>query len=309
MSAVNETHSTLRSPLLVAGALSLALTACGGAPAHTGYADGEAEPWEKATKLRLRETGDATIEGGVNFAKRERAKWYVLELPAPGNMQAKLKMDPKSTGADVGFEILDEGFNVVAQPLDDNDIGQDDKLRNVQNVRKGKYYFHVFALQRTDVTDYKLRVRYDPLVPVATVQVTPEAPVDPRSVFPWTVPNLPALAQVPAADDSPRGRKVTEEPDEVKPVEPDDPWKNAPITGTISEFQRTSQGVRIVINRGSGGGVEEGMVGTVVDKSGRALPKGTFKVRNVKSDECEGVVGLTEDQVQANRRVKLKLPQ
>lgn len=308
MSAVNDRKKTMtRMRTLLA--LPLLLGACGGAAPHTGYPS-DNEPWTSPTKLRLKDTGDVSVEGTVNFAKRERAKWYAVELPAPGNLQAKLKLDPKSTGADVGFEILDEGFNVVAQPIDDNDVGQDDKLRNVREARKGRYYFHIYTLQHSDITDFKMRVRFDPLVPVTTVTVTPDQPADPKSVFPWTVPNLPPLAQVPAADDTPRGRPQKDEPaEEPGPKIEADPWQSVTLTGTISEFKQVSSGVLITINRGSGGGVQDGMIGAVVDKSGRSLPKGTFKVKKVGTDECEGIVGLTLDQVQNNRRVKLKQAQ
>jgi hypothetical protein len=307
MPAVNATTHTFARARIFAGLLSIALAGCGGAAVHSGYAAGDAEPWAKPIKLRMKNTGDASMEGVVNFAKRERAKWYSIDLPAPGNLQAKLKMDPKSIGADVGFEVLDAGFNVVAKALDDNDIGQDDKLRNVREARSGTYYFHVFALQRTDVAEYKLRVRYDPLVPVANVEMPAPEPVDPKSTFPWTVANLPPLAQIPASDDTPRGGKAPKtEPEEEKPQVETDPWVSVTLIGRVVEFKQVPGGVLLTINRGSTGGVEEGMIGAVVDSSGRSLQKGTFKVKKVTTDECEGVVGLTMDQVQANRRVKLK---
>lgn len=297
----------IRPTDLLAGVFALALLACGGAPVHSGYPAGETDPWASPTKMTLKDTGDASVEGAVNFAKRQRAKWYVVELPAPGVLNAKVKMDPRSTGADVGFEVLDAGYNIVVEAMNDNDIGEDEKIRNVKEARAGRYYFHVFALQRTDVADFKLRIRYDPAEPIAKVVVSRD-PVDPKSTFPWTVPNLPAVPQVPPADDTPGNRRAKVVTEIEKPaVTESDPMDGATVTARITEMGGTP--VRIVINKGSLAGVAEGWLGSVVDKNGKSLKKGTFKVKKVKNDECEGVVGLTLDEVQANPRVKLKAPQ
>jgi hypothetical protein len=94
---------TLPKTTLLAGSVSMLLLACGGAKTHSGYPEGEKEPWSSPTKLKLTENGEASTEGNVSFPRRERAKWYALDLPAPGAIQAKLKMDALSTGADFGI--------------------------------------------------------------------------------------------------------------------------------------------------------------------------------------------------------------
>jgi hypothetical protein len=200
---------------------------------------------------------------------------------------------------------------VIAQATDDNDIGQDEKVRRVKEARSGRMYFHVFTLGREDNADYRLRVRYEPVV-TANATVPTDEPSDPRSSFPWTVPNLPPLPAVPAADDAPRsgGRRPRPEvPDEPPAVVEHDPAEGAKVRANIIEFAKQGSGVRILVNKGSDAGVEQGWTGYVVDKKGKSLPKGAFKVKKTKNDESEAVVGLTLDEVQANRSVVLKPPQ
>jgi hypothetical protein len=310
MFAVKMTSNTL----LMAGSVSLAglLVACGGAKTHSGYPEGEKEPWTSATKLKLTENGEASTTGAVSYPKRERAKWYVLELPSPGGIRAKLKMDAVSTGADVALEILDSGFNVLDGPTDDNDIGQEEKIRSVKDARAGRMYFHVYTLGRTDAAEFRLRVYYDPKpTGDGTTVVADEPSGDPRASFPWTVPNLPPLPAVPAKDDAPtKGRRPprAEPQEEPTPVVVDEA-AGAKVKANIIEFATQGSGVRILVNKGSDAGVEAGWTGYVVDKSGRSLPKGAFKIKKSRNDESEGVVGLTLDQVQANRSVVLKPPQ
>lgn len=294
--------------------LSLFLVACGGAPAvHNGYPAGENEPWTSAKKLKLNDNLESSAEGSVSFPQRERARWYVLELPAPGAITARLNMDPRTTGADVGFEVLDSGFNVNAQAQNDDDIGQEKKVREVKEARAGKTYFHVFALGRTDQADYKLRIKYDPKQTLTPRQAPPPSDGgEPRSA----IPNLPPLAQVPAADDTPRsgGKRVVRETDDRPPptplpVEPDDPAKDAPVRATITEFSKSGTLVKITLNKGSDSGIEEGWTGYIMDTATkRSLPKGAFKIKSVRSDESEGTAGCTLDDVQRNRTVYLKPP-
>lgn len=288
------------------------LGACGGAaPVHNGYPSGENEPWSGAKKMKLTDNYEASGDGTLDFAKRERARWYVLELPAPGSISARMTMDARTTGADLGFEILDGGYNIVAQGQNDDDLGQEKKLREVKEARAGKTYFHIYALGRGDIADYKIRVKYEPKQTTVRTITPPADDGDPRSSFPWTVPNLPPLAAVPPSDDTPKaGRRPPK--DDIDdppppPTEAPDPAAGAPVRGTIIEFSKSGSGVKITINKGGDAGVEEGWTGYVMNNATkRSLPKGSFKIKSVKSDESEGVTGLTLDQVQANRTVWLK---
>lgn len=308
------TTMTNRHTKILAGALGIVMGACGGsAPLHSGYPSGENEPWTSAENLRLRENGEAWTEGTISYPKRERAKWYVLDLPAPGKLVARLKMDPRTTGADVGIEILDAGYNIVVKGQNDDDLGQNEKLREVAEARAGKTYIHIFALSRQDVADYRLAIRWEPK-PTASGEVARAEPPDSKSAFPATVPNLPPLPAVPEATPGRHRVAQAEKPKEPEPVEKPvekEPWDDGgpTVRGVITEFGTTSRGVRIVINKGSASGVDEGWVGYVVDaKTKRSLPKGSFTVKKTKDQESEGIVNLTLDQVQQNRTVVLKAP-
>ncbi len=318
MFAVSDmTKMMIRHIELLAGSLSLFLVACGGAsPAHDGYPASNDEPWVEAKKLKLNDNFEASTEGSVSFPTRQRAQWYVVDLPAPGSVVARVTMDPLTTGADVGVEVLDSGYNILVPAEDDNDIGQDKKERKVPDARAGKLYVHVFTLGREDRADYRLRVKYEPKPTTSRIvlpSTTGEAP-DPRNTFPGTVPNLPPLAAVPATDDTPRsgGRRppttvATPEP----PTTDADPAEGAPVRATIIEFSRSGGGVRILINKGADAGVEAGWTGYVMDtdsKSKKSLKNGAFRIRAVRNDEAEGVTTLTLDQIQHNRTVWLKPP-
>jgi hypothetical protein len=317
MLAVQTMTMTMRQWGIFAGSFSLFLTACGGSQAvHSGYPEGESDPWSSATKLTLKDNMEASAEGQVAFPRRERAKWYVLELPAPGAVSAKLTMEPLATGTDVGFEILDEGFNVRAEAQHDDDIGQEKKERKVADARAGRMYFHIFTIGRNDIADYKLRVRYEPKQ-TGSRTVVQKDPSDPRSTFPWTIPNTPPLAAVPPSDDTPRGRRpvaVKEDPEEEKekPVKSDDPAldiSTPTVRGQIIEFSQSGGGVKITINKGADAGVDEGWTGYVMDNaSKKSFPKGSFKIKKVSNDESEAVTNVTLDIVQHNRTVYLKPP-
>lgn len=309
MFAVTMTSS--KKTILAGSLSSLVLVACGGAgKMHTGYPEGDKEPWTSPQKLKLNDNGEASAEGNVSFPKRARAKWYVIELPAPGAINAKLKMDALTTGADVGFEVLDSGFNINVPGIDDNDIGQDEKYRIYKEARSGRTYFHVYTLGRTDEADYKIRVRYEPKITARSAEVKLEQPADNRSTFPWTVPNLPPLPAVPPQDDAPRkGRAPRAESPEPEAVVEADPAEGAKVRGHIIEFSKSGSQVKILVNKGSDAGVEQGWTGYVVDKKGKSLPKGAFKIKKTKNDESEGTVSLTLDEIQANRTVVLKPPQ
>jgi hypothetical protein len=294
--------------------IALFLAACGGAaPVHNGYPAGDKDPWASPAHVQLKENGEGAAEGNISFPKRQRAKWYVVDLPAPGSLQAKLSMDPTTTGADVGIEILDAGFNVAAEAQNDDDIGQEKKTRFVKDARTGKSYIHIFAINRGDELAYKLRVKYIPsAVPHQKEVVRSDG--DAKNAFPWTIPNLPPLPAVPAGDEKHAGNRtpvkpppVTEKP-EVKPDEPPDPAEGAPVHAEITEFgSAAGGGVRIIINKGSGAGVEEGWTGYVIDnKTKRSVPKGSFKIKKVGDDESEATVNLPLDVLQANRKVSLK---
>jgi hypothetical protein len=291
---------------LVAGLL---MSACGGGAAvatfHNGYPDGETQPWSKATPLKFNDSWEASASGTASFPEKKRAIWYVVDLPSDGTLSAKLSVDATSPKADIGFEVLDYGFNVRAAEQD-SDAGQPKKSRDLTDVRTGKMYFHLWAVNRTDIADYKLRVTYVPTKPG----------VDPRSGWPYTVPNPPAFASV-GEDDSPQKPVAIHHPGHKPPADPvvkpvvdkPDPIDPKAVRGSITEFSATGTGVKITINRGNSANVEEGWEGYIVDHATKhALQNGGFKISKVKNDESEAMVKVPLDAVQANKSVVLKPP-
>jgi hypothetical protein len=314
MVASTETMTMMKTHAqLLAGPVAVFLVACGGAPAvHSGYPEGQEEPWTSPEKLNLNDNLEASAEGTISFPERSRARWYVVELPAPGTVTARLNMEPRATGTDVGFEILDAGFNIKDEAEDDNDIGQERKVRTDATARAGRTYIHVFALGRGDKADYRLRLKYEPK-PGVTRQEAPSDPTDPRATFPATVPNPPPLAAVAAEAPKTVTRRPAPEPgsEPTRPTpDPPDPIvdpSTPSVRAQIIEFSRSGSGVKILVNKGSDSGVEEGWTGYVVDNATkRSLKGGSFKIRAVRSDESEGVVNVTLDDVQRNRTVVLK---
>jgi hypothetical protein len=305
MLAVTMTTNATIGRLLVP-VLSLGVAACGGAAtnAHSGYPEGESAPWEKATKLSLNDNLEATAEGEISYPKRVRAKWYVVELPAPGKLTARLSTETTVKGTDVALEILDAGFNVVAEGQSDDDVGQSKKTREAKDARQGKSYIHLYALGRNDQAGYTVRLKLDPKPQARAEAPAPSEPVADRTQFPWTVPNLPALPQVKGG-----GGGSASPPPPVAPPPPTEPPPPAgkTVRASIVEFGDSGSGVRIIVNKGQNAGLDNGMEGDVVS-GGKALPTGHFKLRNCKADECEAVVPkATMDQIQANRAVVITI--
>src|SRR5262245_57655953 len=93
----------------VVATLALGLVACGGAsvPAHNGYPDGEGSPWTRASRINLNDNLEAVAESELSYPKRTRARWYLVDLPAPGKLTARLSFESTVKGSDVALEILD----------------------------------------------------------------------------------------------------------------------------------------------------------------------------------------------------------
>jgi hypothetical protein len=284
---------TTRALVLV----SLAAVACGPAAIeHAGYPDGEAQPWNKNKKVQLDERYEAKVDGTASYPKRERAKWYSIDLPSEGKLSASVSIDPRVPGADLGIEILDAGFNVVSKDVDDE--LQPKKERIADNVTGGKAYIHVYTLKRVDEADYTLRVKFAPTL----TAVTTKPDVGPTE----EIPNLSELPLVPPVDPKRRpstGRHVDEKP-QPKPKTP------TGVSATITEFGTREGKIRIIINKGSEQGVDVGWKGFIVSsKTKGKIENSEFTVSKVKgAGECEALVGVTMDIVQQNRGVVLLKP-
>jgi hypothetical protein len=291
--------------------LSLLVAACGGAaPTHTGYPEGEAAPWDKAAKLRLSDNGEASADGTLSFPDRQRAKWYLVELPTSGTVTARMTLENRAPGTDVALEILDAGFNVNVPGESDDDVGQPKKTREYKDARPGKTYVHIYLLGRNDRAEYSVRVHFDPKPQAPGRPDEPAVPTADKSSFPWTVPNLPALAQINASDDTPlHGKTRVATPTPPTPPKPEEPPPDTgpSVKATITEFSDTGSGIKIVINKGANANIEQGWDGYVVS-GGKPLAKSNFKIRAVRDTESEAVVRVTLDDIQKNHTVVLKPP-
>jgi hypothetical protein len=122
---------------------------------------------------------------------------------------------------------------------------------------------------------------------------------------------MPEIAAVPPADPAPRrtsGGSGKPRPDRTKPDGGDKPDKPVAgsVRGSIAEFGEEGGGVRIVINKGEDDGIEVGWTGYIVSKATKKkLPGSNFTVKTVRSAESEATVGVSADEVQANRTVIL----
>ncbi len=278
--------------------VSLFAVACGPAAIeHSGYPEGDNQPWNKNKKVQLDERYEAKVDGTASYPKRERAKWYAIELPAEGKMTATLSIDARVPGADLGFEILDAGFNVVSKDVDDE--LQPKKERVADNVTGGKAYIHIFTLKRPDEADYTLRVKFAP----SLTAVTTKPEVGPTE----DIANVPDLPLVPPVDPKRRPTGPTR-PHHEEPKEP--PKKEVKgVAAQIVEFGTKEGKVRIIINKGSEQGVDAGWKGFIVSaKTKGKIESSEFTISKVKATESEALVGVGMDIVQQNRGVMLLKP-
>ena len=265
---------------------------------HSGYPDGDAKPWAKPKSLKLDERYEAKLDGTVSYPKKERARWYVVELPADGKMTATITIEPRAPGADLGMEILDAGFNVASKDADDE--LQPKKERVADKLTGGKAYIHVYTLKRPDEADYTLRVRFAPSLNTTTPVTATVAVAD-------DIPNHPDLAQVSSADAKRRPGGGTHTP---PPPPPPPHVVTKGVSARIYEFGIKDGKVHIKIDKGQVDGVEAGWRGYMLStKSGDKIAGSDFTVQKVKESDCEaGVPGITMDVAQQNRGVRLIKP-
>jgi hypothetical protein len=266
---------------------------------HSGYPAGDNKPWAKPKSLKLDERYEAKVDGTASYPKKERARWYVVELPADGKMTATITIDARAPGADLGMEILDAGFNVLSKDADDE--LQPKKERVADKITGGKAYIHIYTLKRPDEADYTLRLRFAPFLTTTAVTPTVVAVAD-------EIPNHPDLAQVSSTDAK---RRPSTGPRPEKPEKPEKP-PPAPkgVSARIYEFGIKDGKVHIKIDKGQVDSVEAGWRGYVLSaKSGDKIPGSDFTVQKVKESDCEASVpGITMDVAQQNRGVRLIKP-
>src|SRR5690606_17230171 len=66
---------------------------CGGAqvPTHDGYRERWVAGWKKPTTLTLDEDLEAEADGELSYPKRQRARWYAVDVPEDGKIEVLVR--------------------------------------------------------------------------------------------------------------------------------------------------------------------------------------------------------------------------
>jgi hypothetical protein len=288
-------------------AIALAVGAgCGGpdVPAHGGYQSPKARPWRSPTVLQLDEQLEAEVDDAVSYPRRQRARWYAVDLPGFGELEVKMAVAELSDERDVdlALEVLDESYRIVAKAdREEDDAGDEQKIRTLKGLSPGRYYVHVYAPRRMDAADFTLQLTFRPRASTRS------------SNFPASVAFIGALPDVPLEDDAPRaapvvkkckGSRCRKREPKVEDAQPPPRAVRARIAGIVD----SGKGVQIRINQGANQGIEVGWKGTVVSREGKAIPAGSFEVSRVSPGESFGTVRASADSVTSAKYVRLRPP-
>ncbi len=275
--------------------------ACGGpqVPTHGGYKSAKSKPWQKAKLLAWNEKYEVKSDGELDYAKYQRAKWYMLDLPGPGELSLKVEITPPGDAVnddfDLAIEILDPSNRVISKAdNEEDDVGELNKTRVLYDLSPGRYYIHLYLQGRLDTADFTLR---------ASFKRAGAAEV--KSDFPARVSFLPALPMVPLNDDTPR--------DYVKPkaavVRITRRTPRAPTPAPAAAAAKTARILAVRVAGGStqiqiGMGIDHGLAdGWKAKVSG---VDGSWSLSNCTARSCSALVKATPDQIKSGgNRVSL----
>ena len=303
---------------LAAAILASLICGCGGAdvPMHNGYKSPKARPWRDPTVLELDKALEAEVDDAVSYPKRQRARWYAVDVPSVGQLQVTLttQLLNDDREIDLAFEVLDEGYHILTQAdRGDDDAGEEQKERTLKDLHPGRYYIHVYCQRRTDAADFTLELAYH---------------IDPKanpSNFPASVAFVGALPDIPLKDDSPapvatshrcRGKHCHhhgaahrgDHHDEHRDEHHDEDHQPPPtsIRARIAGIVAGPHGTEIRIDRGANQGVAVGWKGDVVERDGSAIPGGHFSISRVSPVESFATVRAGPAVVTAAKYVRLR---
>jgi hypothetical protein len=289
---IRGAHSVVTAGLLAA--LWLASAGCAAtAAAHDGYPEASAaEPWTDARELELDARGETEVIDTVSYTDRQRARWYAVELAAPGRLRARLS--PVTFGRDrpseLGLEVYDARFGLLGAGAGRQPGG--DLTQTADELEPGRYYVHVFATERDGVADFALRLIFE------------RSGTAGSAAFPESVAFPSELPAVPEVDDAPH-----EPPQRARRRAPPAPEPRAqPVAARIAGITVTDRGTRIRINRGGNHGIARGWQGVVTSSGGQPIPGGRFTIDQVTPQEAFGTVSASVDAVTAARHVRLTPP-
>lgn len=306
-------HAMAASARTITPVLLGLIAACGAKiPEHDGYRTAKAEGWETPQKLDLDDDLEAEVDSELSYAKRQRARWFVLTLPRAGELDLSLSFAPlgevvneldEDDPFDLAFEVYDDHYRLLTRAdRNEDDAGERKKRRTLYELARGKYFIHVFLQRRLDEVEYSLRLQFR------------RADIDVASTdFPKMVAFVDDLPAIPQVDDAPRpaprcrGRNCGKptprprDPDRSKPTpEPD---RAAGVVAVpaggmrarITGVRATGSGTRITINRGTAHGVAKGWRGRMVTRDSKSIPDGSFTIDSVKAQESTATVRTTPD--------------
>lgn len=293
----------MRRIVLATVVSSVVLAACGGPqiPTHNGYKSEKVKPWKNAKKLNWDDKNEAKAEGDLSYPDQRRAKWFMLDLPSPGELSLKLEITPPGDSVnedfDMAMEILDPGNRVISKAdSEEEDVGELTKSRTLYDLPAGKYLLHLYLQGRMDSGDFVVRATYK----------RSGAGAEYKSDFPQQVAFIPPLPTVPLQDDTPKSYKP---PTPTGPVvikkgprgpkgpppekKPDPPPAGTAKTARILNIAVSGSNATITIGIGTDFGVAAGW------KAKIAGVTGTFSVGACNPRTCTATVTATPDQIKA----------
>lgn len=279
---------------IVSTLVAVALGACGGTkiPQHSGYKSAKAKPWAKAKVLKLNDKGEAKDDDDLSYPDMQRAKWYAVDVPAPGQLDLRLEITPPGDGVnedfDLGLEILDPGNRVISKSDLENEeqVGELTKTKTLLDLTPGRYLIHLYLQGRLDTADYILRVAYKRA-----------GGGEIKSDFPAQVLFLEPLPMVPLNDDTPRNYKqpvaITSKVVRNSRPQPKQPTGPAPTTmaARIIGVSVLGDKTQITIGRGTEAGASNGMKVTL-----KGVP-GVFSLENCSATTCKALIRGTTDMI------------
>lgn len=251
------------------------------------------------------------LEGGegssrkdiVTYPGGDRVDWKVLEIPEgpKGVLEVKIHYKSPRPGLDLAFSVFDADFHEVgaAGPTPKDPEGS--KSVKVDPVGAGTYYLQVYAPERGDAAEYLVMVRFKEADLLADAGGAAE---------PSDIPFPPSLPAVPEAEpDAPPPPPPEDPPGGTTPPDPiEDPVVAAePVKAKVMNYQVSSSGLIITLDKGADAGIDRGWSGVVLrGSSDTTLDGGEFKIIKVTATRAVGKVNMSVDQIKANRYVLIQ---
>ena len=294
--------------LVLAALVISGIAACGGVqvPQHNGYKSKTSEPWKKAKEIKLDEKQHGKVDGDLDYKDFRRAKWYVVNLPASGDLTVNLEVSPPGEDKfDLALEVLDSNGNVLIKAdKDDDDAYEVKKSKSLVELQAGSYWVHLYLEGRLDTCEYDLDVQWTPRELASA------------DTFPRDVAFPPALPVVPLVDDTVgvkpppcKGRGCgggggSRPPGGggggggTKPPPPPPPPAGGAVSAHIINVNVGGGGTTITFNKGTDAGVNDGSRGSVDGVKGSG-----FEAFGCGARSCKGVVKASADAVNASGKV------